>query len=231
MSEVKIRNIFNQIAPVYDNINDWLSFGQHHIWKEMTVKWSKAKPGDIALDICCGSGDITKKLAAKVGKIGQVYGVDFAQEMLAIARTKQQNSYYYNYDIQWIKADVLNLPFADNYFNCVTMGYGLRNVSNIPQCLTEINRVLKPGSMAAILDFHKPDNLIMTEFQKWYLQNLVVPIAEQFGVKEEYAYINPSLDRFPIGLKQVELAYQVGFNHAIHYPLIGGMMGVLVITK
>ncbi|PMB04005.1 bifunctional demethylmenaquinone methyltransferase/2-methoxy-6-polyprenyl-1,4-benzoquinol methylase, partial [Fischerella thermalis CCMEE 5273] len=73
----EIRNIFDRIAPIYDQLNDWLSLGQHRIWKEMTVKWSEAKAGDTCLDLCCGSGDLAFRLARRVGKSGQVYGVDF----------------------------------------------------------------------------------------------------------------------------------------------------------
>jgi ubiquinone/menaquinone biosynthesis methyltransferase len=226
----EIRDIFDRIAPVYDQLNDWLSLGQHHIWKEMTVKWSAAKPGDTCLDLCCGSGDLTFRLARRVGVMGKVYGVDFSCNLLATAKERRQK-YYPEAKITWVEADVLNLPFEDNQFDAVTMGYGLRNVKNIPLSLEEIYRVLKPGGKAAILDFHRPSNPIFRTFQQWYLDNFVVPLATNLGVKEEYAYISPSLDRFPIGREQVDMAYQAGFANATHYPISSGMMGVLVIHK
>jgi demethylmenaquinone methyltransferase/2-methoxy-6-polyprenyl-1,4-benzoquinol methylase len=224
----EIRDIFNRIAPVYDQLNDWLSLGQHRIWKEMTVKWSAAKPGDTCLDLCCGSGDLTFRLARCVGVTGKIYGVDFSCNLLETAKQRCQ-TYEPQPAINWIEADVLNLPFDDNQFDAITMGYGLRNVKDIPRSLQEIHRVLKPGGKAAILDFHRPDNVIFRAFQQWYLDNLVVPLATNLGVKEEYAYISPSLDRFPTGRQQVEIAHQVGFSHATHYPISNGMMGVLVI--
>ncbi|MBD2568030.1 bifunctional demethylmenaquinone methyltransferase/2-methoxy-6-polyprenyl-1,4-benzoquinol methylase UbiE [Anabaena lutea] len=226
----EIRDIFDRIAPVYDQLNDWLSLGQHRIWKEMTVKWSAAKPGDTGLDLCCGSGDLTFRLARRVGATGKVYGVDFSPKLLETAKERCQKSYSQR-AIAWLEADVLNLPFDDNQFDAVTMGYGLRNVKDIPRSLQEIYRVLKPGSKAAILDFHRPSDLPFRTFQQWYLDNLVVPIATNLGVKEEYAYISPSLDRFPIGSEQIELAYQVGFTNATHYPISNGMMGVLVVIR
>jgi demethylmenaquinone methyltransferase/2-methoxy-6-polyprenyl-1,4-benzoquinol methylase len=226
----EIRAIFNRIAPVYDQLNDWLSLGQHRIWKEMVIKWSGASPGDTCLDLCCGSGDIALGLARRVGASGQVYGVDFSCNLLETAKQRAQKQYPQP-PITWIEADVLSLPFDNNQFDAATMGYGLRNVTDIPASLKELYRVLKPGAKAAILDFHRPDNPQLRAFQQWYLDSIVVPIATNLGVKEEYAYISPSLDRFPIGREQVELALQVGFAVVTHYPIANGMMGVLVVKK
>jgi demethylmenaquinone methyltransferase/2-methoxy-6-polyprenyl-1,4-benzoquinol methylase len=226
----EIRTIFDRIAPVYDQLNDLLSLGQHRIWKEMTVKWSEAQVGDTALDLCCGSGDLSLRLARRVGAKGQVYGVDFSPAQLTIAKERSRSQYPAP-PITWIEADVLDLPFEDSQFDAVTMGYGLRNVTDIYRSLKEIHRVLKAGAKAAILDFHRPSNPQTRTFQQWYMDHLVVPIASQMGLKKEYAYISPSLDRFPRGKEQVEIAYQVGFASATHYPIVNGMMGVLVVTK
>ncbi|MCJ8281090.1 MAG: bifunctional demethylmenaquinone methyltransferase/2-methoxy-6-polyprenyl-1,4-benzoquinol methylase UbiE [Rivularia sp. ALOHA_DT_140] len=228
MSE--IRSIFNRIAPAYDQLNDWMSLGQHRIWKEMTVKWSGAKTGDTSLDLCCGSGDLAFSLARKVGTTGKVKAVDFSPELLEVAKQRSKD-YYPTPSISWIEADVLELPFEDCQFNSATMGYGLRNVTDIPRCLKELHRVLKTGATCAILDFHRPENSLMRSFQQWYLDNLVVPTATQMGLKEEYAYINPSLERFPRGKEQIQMAREVGFARTVHYPIVNGMMGVLVITK
>lgn len=226
----EIRTIFNRIAPVYDQLNDWLSLGQHRIWKEMAVKWSEAKPGDTCLDLCCGSGDLALRLARHVGVQGKVYGVDFSPNLLINARLRAKMQYPQP-PITWVEADVLNLPFEDNQFAAATMGYGLRNVTDIQRSLKELHRVLKPKAKAAILDFHRPKNSQIRAFQQWYLDNLVVPLADHLGVKEEYAYISPSLDRFPIGEEQIELARQVGYATATHYPIANGMMGMLVLSK
>lgn len=226
----EIKAIFNNIAPVYDQLNDRLSFGLHRIWKLMAVKWSEAKFGDRALDVCCGSGDLALLLAKKVGNKGQVTGLDFAVEQLAIAKQRQMFQCP-TATIDWLQGDALTLPFGDDRFDCATMGYGLRNVTSIPLCLQELQRVLKPGAKAAILDFHRPSQDYMQAFQQWYLQSIVVPTAEDMNLKQEYAYINPSLNRFPNGTEQVKLSYQAGFSSATHYPLMGGMMGILVLTK
>ena len=196
----------------------------------MAVKWSNALPGDTCLDLCCGSGDLALRLARQVGNTGVVYGVDFSPAQLAIARERSQQQYPH-VPITWVEADVLDLPFADNHFDAATMGYGLRNVTDIPRSLKELHRVLQPGAKAAILDFHRPSNSQLRAFQQWYLDTIVVPIAQQLRLTEEYAYISPSLDRFPTGQEQVELARQAGFTTVTHYPIASDMMGVLVVTK
>lgn len=230
MTADSVRDLFNRIAPVYDQLNQWLSLGQHQIWKKMTVKWSEAKPGDRCIDVCCGSGDLAQLLAKQVGQAGQVFGVDFSTEQLVVARQRLHDRGL-NLPIEWVEGDALNLPFPDNHFDAATMGYGLRNVINIPQCLKELHRVLKPEAKAAILDFHRPTDPLVRNFQQWYLDTIVVPMATQYGFKDEYAYIAPSVDRFPTGEEQVNLAREVGFSRCTHYPIVGGTMGVLVVKK
>lgn len=225
-----IQALFNQIAPVYDQFNDWLSLGLHHVWKQMAVQWCHPQLGDTCLDLCCGSGDLAQRLARQVGPTGQVYGVDFSAAQLAIAQQRQQ-AHVPPCPITWVEADALALPFADNFFAAATMGYGLRNVTDILGSLQELHRVLQPGATAAILDFHRPPSPMMRQFQQWYLDHFVVPLADRFNLTEEYAYISPSLDRFPVGSEQVALAHSAGFSQATHYAIAGGMMGVLVATK
>ena len=138
----EVKAIFNKIAPVYDQLNDLLSLGIHKIWKQMAVVWSEPDYGSICLDLCCGSGDLAYILAKCVGGTGQVFGVDFSVEQLRIARKRQPPLLGKISPIHWVEANVLSLPFADNYFDCATIGYGLRNVSHIPLCLQELYRVL-----------------------------------------------------------------------------------------
>ena len=227
----EIQSIFNRIAPIYDRLNDDLSFGIHWVWKQMTVSWSGAKLGDTCLDICCGSGDITQLMAKQVGKTGRVIGADFASAQLANAADKITDIYPPLTQIDWVEADALNLPFDDSYFDAATIGYGLRNVTDIPRCLAELHRVLKPNTKVAILDFHRPANHLIRSFQQWYLNSIVVPKATELGMMNEYAYLNPSLDRFPTGQEQVKLGLGAGFSQGVHYSIASGMMGVLVLTK
>lgn len=222
----EIQTIFDRIAPAYDRLNDQMSFGLHHVWKLMAVKWCAPQPGETALDLCCGTGDLALLLRDRMAPTGRVIGVDFSAELLNIARERAPNSP----QLTWQQANVLNLPFVDNFCDRATMGYGLRNVVDIPACLAELWRVLKQGGTAVILDFHRPQNVIAKSFQDWYLANQVVPAAQKLALTEEYAYISPSLERFPQGPEQVKLAQTAGFE-AVHYPIFGGLMGVLVLTK
>ncbi|MEC4891723.1 MAG: bifunctional demethylmenaquinone methyltransferase/2-methoxy-6-polyprenyl-1,4-benzoquinol methylase UbiE [Oscillatoria sp. PMC 1051.18] len=230
MKDEQIKQLFNRIAPEYDRLNNTLSLGLHRVWKLMAVKWTEVKPGDVGLDVCCGSGDLALLLAKQVGITGKVVGVDFAEDLLEIARQRSITQSP-RLNISWIAADALALPFANCTFDCATMGYGLRNVTDIPRCLSELHRVLKSGAKAAILDFHRPSQLIFQQFQQWYLDKFVVPSAEKLGLRDDYAYIAPSLERFPLGSEQVKLARQAGFAQATHYKLAAGMMGILVLKK
>lgn len=231
-SETEIQQIFDRIAPVYDRFNDFLSLGQHRIWKKMALRWCEPQRGETWLDLCCGSGDMAALVANLVAPTGQVVGVDFSAQLLAIAAERSQS---YGSRLQkclsWQQGNVLALPFDDATFDGATLAYGLRNVTDIPQCLAELHRVLKVGAMAAILDFHRPSDRLAQAFQDFYLDRVVVPLADRFNMTEEYAYIAPSLARFPIGKEQVKLAQDAGFGQTKHYAIANGMMGILIIKK
>eukprot|EP00475_Leptophrys_vorax_P021127 TRINITY_DN28871_c0_g1_i1.p1 TRINITY_DN28871_c0_g1~~TRINITY_DN28871_c0_g1_i1.p1 ORF type:complete len:247 (-),score=7.55 TRINITY_DN28871_c0_g1_i1:26-679(-) len=217
---------------MYDQLNDWLSLGQHRVWKRMTVGWSRARPGHSALDICCGSGDIAFLLAEKVGPSGKVTGLDFACQQLEVAAARQKRSYgAARVDMSWLEGDALDLPFPPSAFDSITMGYGLRNVTNIPRAMDEMHRVLRPGCFAAVLDFNNPTNPMTAALQEFALQNAVVPVARAFGLASEYEYLLPSIRRFPTGSEQEEMGRAAGFSKAVHYEIAGGLMGVLVLQK
>lgn len=227
------QQLFNRIAPAYDQLNDVLSLGLHRVWKRAAVKWSGAARGQMALDVCCGSGDLALRLAQAVGIDGKVVGLDFAQEMLDDAARRDQRlpAYWDRAPIDWVQGDALQLPFDDNSFDAATMGYGLRNVADIPQALSELQRVLRPATSVAILDFNNSVVPATDAFQAWALQNVVVPTASMYSMQDEYAYLRPSIQQFPTGQKQEQLALSAGFERAQHYELAFGLMGCLVASK
>ncbi|MDR7897702.1 bifunctional demethylmenaquinone methyltransferase/2-methoxy-6-polyprenyl-1,4-benzoquinol methylase UbiE [Thermosynechococcus sp. JY1334] len=222
-----IQALFERIAPLYDRLNDQLSFGLHHVWKQMAVDWLELPAGATALDLCCGTGDLTRMLARRVGQQGRVVGLDFAAAPLAIAR---QRSCHYP-QIEWLQGDALAVPFADQTFQGITMGYGLRNVVDIRQALREIFRLLIPAGRVAILDFSHPQTPALQQFQQWYLQQWVVPTARQYGLAAEYDYLWPSIQAFPSPATLCDLIQNVGFQHVKHYPLLGGLMAITVAQK
>lgn len=186
------------------------------------------------LDICCGSGDLAMRLAQTVGISGKVVGLDFAQEMLddASARDSVLAAYWERAPIDWVKGDAQELPFDDSLFDAVTIGYGLRNVADIPRTLSEVHRVLRPGGKVAVLDFNNNGSDSASDaVQGWALENVVVPAASLYGLKQEYEYLRPSIQRFPSGPQQEELALTAGFKAADHYELAFGLMGCLVAEK
>jgi len=223
--------LFNRIAPVYDQLNDVLSLGLHRVWKRAAVKWSGASRGGTALDVCCGSGDLALRLAQAVGIDGSVTGLDFAQEMLddAAARDRDLPAYWDRAPITWVRGDARDLPFEDASFDAATVGYGLRNVADIPAALSELRRVLRPGASVAVLDFNNSGvGTPSDDFQGWALHNVVVPAARLYGMQAEYEYLRPSIQRFPTGRQQERLALEAGFEAAVHYELAFGIMGCLV---
>jgi demethylphylloquinol methyltransferase len=226
----QVQALFDEIAPVYDQLNAWLSLGQHRVWKQMAIQWANPQPNGINVDLCCGSGDLTLMTARTLWGQGQVIGIDFSGRQLEVARTRAQGLLWAD-RLQWIESDVLTLPLPDSTIGAITMGYGLRNVMDIPKALGEIYRVLKPGANAAILDFNRPTSDVMQQFQRWYLRQIVVPIASRFNLKEEYAYLETSIARFPTGPEQIQLATQAGFESVRHYAIAADTMGILVMSK
>lgn len=221
------QRLFNTISPVYDDLNDRFSFGLHRVWKRMAVKWCQAKRGDTVLDSCCGSGDLAQILREVVGRDGQVVGLDFSQDMLQDARTRDSS----NGSIEWVQGDALDLPYPPGYFDAATMGYGLRNVSDIPRALRELHRVLRDGGRVAILDFNNSDDHIVDGLQEFFLESLVVPAAEAEGVGEEYRYLRPSIKKYPKGAALERMARDSGFSFARYYEIGFGLMGCLVCCK
>ncbi|XP_058193110.1 2-phytyl-1,4-beta-naphthoquinone methyltransferase, chloroplastic isoform X1 [Rhododendron vialii] len=232
--------LFSRIAPVYDSLNDVLSLGQHRIWKRMAVSWSGAREGNKVLDLCCGSGDLAFLLSEKVGPNGKVIGLDYSKEQLSVASSRQhsRSKACYN-NIEWVEGNALELPFSDCYFDAITMGYGLRNVINFHKAMEEMYRVLKPSSKVSILDFNKSTDTFSASIQEWMIDNVVVPVANGYGLAEEYKYLKSSIQDFLTGSffsltnwKELEeLALEVGFTNSKHFEIGGGLMGNLVATR
>lgn len=226
------QELFNRIAPVYDNLNDLLSLGLHRVWKRMAVSWSGAKEGHTVLDVCCGSGDLAFLLSEKVGVKGKVIALDFSREQLQVAKSRQQGRMKVCFkNIEWIEGNAVDLPFSDSTFDAATIGYGLRNVIDRPKGMMEMSRVLKPSSKVSVLDFNKNTHPFTTSVQEWLLDNVVVSVASGYDLASEYQYLKNSIREYLTGDELEKLALESGFSDAKHYEMNFGLMGNLVATR
>jgi demethylmenaquinone methyltransferase / 2-methoxy-6-polyprenyl-1,4-benzoquinol methylase len=193
----KVGDLFAAIAPRYDLINDLQSLGLHRYWKRALIKMAGIKPGDRALDLCCGTGDIAFALQATGA---DVVGIDFSPAMLAVAEERAKNirAAAGPARLQFLCADALKIPFPDGSFDVVTVGYGLRNLASWERGLEEMARVARPGGRLLALEFGKPENKI---WRAIYFAGLkfFVPLFGKIFCKDAstYAYIFESLRDYP----------------------------------
>ena len=223
----QVRDLFDRIAPAYDNLNDLLSLGLHRLWKRQAVAWLAPAPGQRLLDLCCGTGDLALVLAEKVRPGGLVLGVDAAAAPLERARERARRQPWLPLEFRQGDAAATDLPQA--WADGAVMAYGLRNLPDPAAGLQELRRLLRPGGRAAVLDFNRPADAQggTAAFQRFYLRQLVVPLARRAGLEPQYAYLERSLERFPTGSEQEELALAAGFSRARHRLLAAGQMGLL----
>ena len=219
-----VQELFEQIAPRYDQLNDLLSLGLHRLWKRQAVAWLRPQPGQHLLDLCCGTGDLALVLASRVRPGGSVLGLDAAAAPLVVAARRAAAQPWL--PVSWQQGDALATSLASAGCDGAVIAYGLRNLADPGAGLQELRRLLRAGGRAAVLDFNRPSGAVAS-FQRFYLRRLVVPTAERFGIPEHYAYLEESLKRFPTGPEQQQLARQAGFSAARHRPLAGGLMGLL----
>ncbi len=152
--EEHVHSVFENIYQNYDKMNSVISFQQHKKWRKETMKKMNVQPGQDCLDLCCGTGDWTIALGKATGSEGKVVGLDFSHNMLQVAQEKIKNEQLTN--VELIQGNAMELPFEDNQFDYVTIGFGLRNVPDYVQVLKEMERVLKPGGMAVCLETSQP---------------------------------------------------------------------------
>ncbi len=224
----KVNDLFAAIARRYDLLNDLQSFGLHRRWKQRVVELAAVRPGQRALDVCCGTGDIALALA-RGGT--EVTGLDFSQAMLEIAETRRQKSEVGNPPPApspvFLQGDAQQLPFPDNSFDAVTIGYGLRNLSSCEAGLREMFRVARPGGRLVVLDFGKPPNRLWRAIYFTHLKISVPLMGWLFcGNADAYAYILESLKHYPAQQGVAEKMRELNLSNVHVINLLGGAMAI-----
>jgi demethylmenaquinone methyltransferase/2-methoxy-6-polyprenyl-1,4-benzoquinol methylase len=211
----EVRSMFDRIAPVYDLMNRVMTAGLDQRWRRETVK-AVVRPGDRMLDACCGTGDLA--VAAVKAGAGEVVGLDFSPRMLERARAKQQT-------VTWLDGDVMAMPFPDGDFDSATVGFGVRNVSDVSAGLVELRRVLKPGGRLGILEITTPTGVLAPFYRLWF--DRVVPLlGRAFKGGAAYTYLPASVRRFPPPAELVTLLTQAGFADVRYRTFAGGIVAL-----
>jgi demethylmenaquinone methyltransferase/2-methoxy-6-polyprenyl-1,4-benzoquinol methylase len=212
-----VRNMFDRIAPVYDAMNRVMTAGLDRRWRRETVR-AVVKPGDRVLDAACGTGDLAI-IAAKQG--AHVTGLDFSEQMLIRARRKAP-------ELEWLRGDLLQLPFSDESFDAATIGFGIRNVDDLQVGIAELRRVLRPGGRVAILEITRPRGPLRLFYSLWF-DRIVPLLGKVLPGGDAYTYLPASVKRFP---GPDELAAQLaGFGDVRYRLFAGGIVALHTGTK
>jgi demethylmenaquinone methyltransferase/2-methoxy-6-polyprenyl-1,4-benzoquinol methylase len=195
-----VRTMFDRIAPVYDVMNRVMTAGLDVRWRRLAAA-SVVRPGDRVLDAACGTGDHAVA-DAKAGA-GKVTGLDFSEEMLVRARRKAP-------ELEWVRGDLLALPFADATFDAATVGFGVRNVADLELALRELRRVLRPGGGLAILEITQPRGLLRPFYSLWF-DRIVPLLGKALPGGAAYTYLPASVKRFPDAERLAALMREAGF--------------------
>lgn len=220
--EERVHGVFEKIYKNYDQMNSVISFQRHKSWRKETMKKMDVRPGQKALDVCCGTADWSIALAKEVGSNGQVIGLDFSENMLQIGQQKVEQLELSN--VELIHGNAMKLPFEDQTFDFVTIGFGLRNVPDYMQVLREMNRVLKPGGKAVCLETSQPTALVFKQFYYLYFR-YVMPLFGKLFAKSynEYSWLQESARDFP-GMKELANMFnEAGFKQVQVKPFTGGV--------
>jgi demethylmenaquinone methyltransferase/2-methoxy-6-polyprenyl-1,4-benzoquinol methylase len=224
LTEPQVRAMFDRIAGFYDVMNTVMTAGLHHRWRARAADLAALGPGDSALDVACGTGDLAIELSRRVGADGSVIGSDFAQEMLERARAKAPA-------LQWEWGNALDLPYASNRFDAATVGFGARNFSDLDRGLAEMTRVVKPGGRVVVLEITTPRKPPLSTFYSLWFNRIVPLIGRVTGEDEAYTYLPNSVKRFP-GPEGLAAAMERAGLHEIRWVLTaGGIIALHVGTK
>jgi demethylmenaquinone methyltransferase / 2-methoxy-6-polyprenyl-1,4-benzoquinol methylase len=220
LPETQVRAMFDRIARVYDRMNSVMTAGMDERWRRRAVDLAALRPGDRALDVATGTGDLAVELSRRVGPRGQVVGLDFSESMLELARGKAPG-------LRFEAGNALAMPYADGEFAATTVGFGARNFSDLRAGLAEMARVTRPGGRVVVLEITSPQRPPLSWFFRLWFDRIVPALGRLAGDPDAYSYLPSSVRRFPgpaalaeelagVGLADVRWVLTAGGIIAIH---------------
>lgn len=221
-----VADVFHSVAAKYDIMNDVMSMGIHRLWKRFTIDCSGVRPGQQVLDLAGGTGDITALFSKRVGPSGKVVLADINESMLNVGRDKLRDLGLVN-NIEFVQANAEALPFAANSFDIVSIGFGLRNVTDKDAALRSIFRVLKPGGRLLVLEFSKPQSELLSKAYDLYSFR-ILPFMGQLiaNDKESYQYLAESIRMHPDQETLKQMMQDAGFAEVSYHNLTGGIVAL-----
>ena len=224
LEEPQVEAMFDRIAGVYVLMNSLMTAGLHHRWRRRAVDLARVAPGDNVLDVASGTGDLAIELAARVGAGGSVIGSDFSEQMLDRARIKAPQ-------LEWVQANALALPYEDDLFDAVTVGFGARNFSDLGAGLAEMVRVTRPGGRVVVLEITTPTRPPLSTFFSLWFDRLVPLIGRFAGDPDAYSYLPSSVRRFPDARTLAQRLSAAGLNEVAYLLTAGGIIAIHSGTK
>lgn len=229
--EKKVGEVFQSVAEKYDLMNNLMSMGIHHLWKRFAISQCNARPGQRILDLAGGTGDLSAQLSKKVGEKGQVVLADINDAMLNVGRNRLINEGLIH-NIRYVQANAQCLPFADNSFDCIIIGFGLRNVTDKDEALRSMYRVCKPGGRVLVLEFSNPDFPGLKPVYDWYSFQVLPKLGKLFANDEEsYRYLAESIRMHPNQDALKNMMEQAGFEDCRYHNLSGGIVALHIAYK
>lgn len=222
----RVAEVFHSVAPRYDLMNDLMSFGLHRLWKQFTINQSGVRAGQHVLDVAGGTGDLTQAFAKRVGKTGRVILSDINEKMLHHGRDRLIDQGTIS-SVAYVQADAECLPFKEDYFDCVSIAFGLRNVTDKIAALKSMYRILKPGGRILILEFSKPILPLLTSLYDTYSFKIIPKIGAFItGDEQSYQYLVESIRMHPDQDTLKNMMQESGFEDIEYFNLTGGIVAL-----
>ncbi len=224
--EKRVADVFHSVAAKYDLMNDLMSMGIHRLWKLIAIEYSGVRRGQRVLDIAGGTGDLTQRFSKLVGPTGQVVLADINDSMLKVGRDKLQDNGISG-NVRFVQANAEMLPFPDNHFDCITIAFGLRNVTDKQKALESMTRVLKPGGRLLVLEFSKTQHPLLTKAYDAYSFSLLPMMGKLIlNDADSYRYLAESIRMHPDQKTLRDMMEQAGLVRCKYYNMTGGVVAL-----